>query len=222
MLKVDRLEVMGMANALWFMRMPFESFNRADTKIVPGRGIAIGPNDEKLAKQLIKAGPEHCKFLRDIHVQMAVTAPRYFWAECDTYHFITQISSSTMYLITKRHLTIDDFEHEGETDEELDFTESTISYLNMLIDLYNDKEVCNTEDKKRAMLVRIKRHLPEGFLQMRGLDFNYKTLYDILVQRSNHRLPVWRTICKMFGDNLPYVKDWFSDAPGVPSGLFER
>ena len=145
MLRVDRLEVMGMANALWFMRMPFESFNRADSKVVPGKGIAIGPNDEKLAKQLIKAGPEQCKFLRDIHVQMSVTATRYFWAECDTYHFITQISSSTMHLITKRHLTIDDFEHEGEIDEELAFTESTISYLNMLIDMYNDKKICDTE-----------------------------------------------------------------------------
>lgn len=220
MLRVDRLEVMGMANALWFMRMPFESFNRADSKVVPGKGIIIGPNDEKLAKQLIKAGPEHCKFLRDIHVQMSVTATRYFWAECDTYHFITQISSSTMHLITKRHLTIDDFEHEGEIDEELAFTESTITYLNMLIDIYNDKQICDTEEKKQAVLVRIKRHLPEGFLQMRGLDFNYKTLYDMLVQRSNHRLPVWRSMCKMFADNLPYVKDWFADVPGVPSGLF--
>lgn len=210
MLKVNRLEVMGMTNALVFMRMPFESFDKSDSKLTPN-GLAIGPKDMILAKKLIKSGSEHSKFLRDIHVQMQVIAPRYWWAEFDTYHFAVQNSSSTMHLITKRKLTIDDFEHEGEDETEIEFLESTIAYLNMLIDIYNDNSVCDNEEKKRVMLVRIKRHLPESFLQLRGIDLNYQTAYDIIHQRKLHRLPIWRSFCKMLMDNLPYASEWFGD-----------
>lgn len=38
----------------------------------------IGPNDMDLAQRLIKAGPEHCKFLRQIFVSMDITAPLYW------------------------------------------------------------------------------------------------------------------------------------------------
>jgi len=39
----------------------------------------IGPNDMKLARTLIKAGPEHRKFLRQIFVSVDITAPLYFF-----------------------------------------------------------------------------------------------------------------------------------------------
>lgn len=38
----------------------------------------IGPNDMKLAQTLIKAGPEHRKFLRQIFVSVDITAPLYW------------------------------------------------------------------------------------------------------------------------------------------------
>lgn len=38
----------------------------------------IGPQDMKLAQTLIKAGPEHRKFLRQIFVSVDITAPLYF------------------------------------------------------------------------------------------------------------------------------------------------
>lgn len=38
----------------------------------------IGPNDMKLAQTLIKAGPEHRKFLRQIFVSVGITAPLYW------------------------------------------------------------------------------------------------------------------------------------------------
>ena len=41
----------------------------------------IGPKDMKLAQKLIKAGPEHRKFLRQIFVSVDVTAPLYFFAQ---------------------------------------------------------------------------------------------------------------------------------------------
>ena len=39
----------------------------------------IGPQDMKLAQTLIKAGPEHRKFLRQIFVSVDITAPLYWW-----------------------------------------------------------------------------------------------------------------------------------------------
>ena len=39
----------------------------------------IGPQDMKLAQTLIKAGPEHRKFLRQIFVSVDITAPLYWY-----------------------------------------------------------------------------------------------------------------------------------------------
>ena len=39
----------------------------------------IGPQDMKLAQTLIKAGPEHRKFLRQIFISIDITAPLYWW-----------------------------------------------------------------------------------------------------------------------------------------------
>ena len=47
----------------------------------------IGEADMKLAQNLIKAGSEHCKFMRMIHVAVDVDMPRYWWSDADTYHF---------------------------------------------------------------------------------------------------------------------------------------
>lgn len=38
----------------------------------------IGPNDLNLAQRLIKSGPEHCKFLRQIFVTVDITMPLYW------------------------------------------------------------------------------------------------------------------------------------------------
>ena len=38
----------------------------------------IGPEDMRCAKKLIKAGPEHRKFLRQIFVSVDITAPLYW------------------------------------------------------------------------------------------------------------------------------------------------
>jgi hypothetical protein len=38
----------------------------------------IGPKDMELAQNLIKAGPEHRKFMRQIFVSVDITAPIYW------------------------------------------------------------------------------------------------------------------------------------------------
>ena len=71
----------------------------------------IGPKDMRLAQTLIKAGPEHRKFLRQIFISVDITAPLYWFKEFDTYKIGTVANStSTMHKLTSKPITLDCFE----------------------------------------------------------------------------------------------------------------
>lgn len=84
MVKVEDIETMGWRKAIKSMRNPLNSWDKIDSEwkyenIRDYKGcFVIGQNDLDLACRLIKAGPEHRKFLRMIHVQMDITAPLYW------------------------------------------------------------------------------------------------------------------------------------------------
>lgn len=89
MVKVEDIEVMGWRKAIKGMRNPLNSWNKIDSEFYTVDTVAvedryligefsIGPNDLDLACRLIKAGPEHRKFLRMIHIQMDITGPLYW------------------------------------------------------------------------------------------------------------------------------------------------
>ena len=121
MIRIEKTWTGGFEGAIRGMRNPYESHEKSDSGYVcewnvnAERGteleyeFVIGPADMTLAKKLIKAGSEHRKFLRMIHVQADVIAPRYWWQEFETYKYVEANSSSTMHLIGKRDLTMDDF-----------------------------------------------------------------------------------------------------------------
>src|SRR5271157_3679775 len=46
--------------------------------------------------------------------------------------------------------------------------------------------------KDYQLVVRMKRLLPEGFLQRAGYHMSYETALSMFRQRSNHRLAEWR------------------------------
>lgn len=99
-------KVFNFEGAMRGMRNPKESWHLNDTI-----GEQIGPNDLKLAKTLIKAGPEHRKFLRQIMVSVDITAPLYWWKELDTYKVGTVANStSTMHKIMSKEFSPDMFE----------------------------------------------------------------------------------------------------------------
>jgi hypothetical protein len=77
MIKIERAQVFGIDNALYGMRLPKQSNDKSDSYCDDGI-FYIGDNDLKLAQTLIKAGPDHRKFLRQISVSMAITAPIYW------------------------------------------------------------------------------------------------------------------------------------------------
>lgn len=229
MIEIETIEVSGWRGAVRGARMPYESFSKSDSRmamtvwqnelgVMKGFTFQVGENDLALLKKLVKGGPEHRKFLRMIHVQFEIRMPRYLATEFDTYKIgTTKNSSSTMHLITKRPLTLDDFSYEEEGKEDM---EEVIAMLNKLIDEYNtyskrpDEE--KKQGKKRGIFRRIKQLLPEGFMQTAMYDMNYETLLSIYHQRKNHRLSEWS------GENgfcawilgLPYMKDFIEALEG--------
>lgn len=206
MIEVKTIGISGFEGAIRGMRMPFESFDKSDSgnEYFDNRAFTfvIGSNDMALCKKLIKGGSEHRKFMRMIHVQAEVKAPRYWWSEADTYKYITKNSSSTMHLITKRELSINDFSREGGASTGA--LESIIDTLNMLIRCYN---FSSDAGLKQQWFMTIKQLLPESFNQLRMIDTNYECLLSIYNQRKNHRLPEWKEFCNWI-ESLPYMKEF--------------
>lgn len=205
MIEIKTIGVWGFEGAIRGMRMPFESFDKSDSRneYFDNRAFtfAIGSNDMALCKKLIKGGSEHRKFLRMIHVQADIKAPRYFWQEASTYKFMEMNSSSTMHLVTKRELTLDDFSLDGGLSEL-----TLISIMNAINDgiiEYNKVE----GKRKEAIFRAIKQLLPESYNQLRTIDTNYECLLSIYHQRKNHRLTEWHTFCDWIL-SLPYMNDF--------------
>lgn len=186
--------------------------------------LSIGPNDMKLAQTLIKAGPEHRKFLRQIMVSVDITAPLYWFKEFDTYKVGTVANStSTMHKIQTKPITLDCFEIGDFTNIEYplscqrndlkypideDFVQMClIPYLEYLRSRYNElvelaEKTSEPEEKKAILSVAKKvwkeliRWLPEGWLQTRTVTMNYETLLAICSkgQRRFHKLNEWSGI----------------------------
>jgi len=124
----------------------------------------------KRANKLAPMQGGHNKFLESMMIWLEVRAPRYWWQQADTYRIATKQSESTMHTALKRPL------------DQRDFAESLpvgwLEELNALIEVKN--------------LDRLKRLLPEGFLQRRVWLMSYKTLQNVWIQRRKHKLKEWQ------------------------------
>lgn len=127
---------------------------------------------EKRAPKLAPIEGGHNKFLESIQLWIDVEGSRAFWSEMDTYRAgVTKQSESTMHTLSKRAPTVDDFEED---------TPHTI------IKAFQE---CYTMYK--GDVVKLKHCLPEGFLQRRVVCTNYKSLKNIIKQRTGHRYKPW-------------------------------
>ena len=200
-IKIENVEVAGLSTAIRGMRNPMDSWDKTDS----GQGsnwYVIGDADMELCRKLIKAGPEHRKFLRQIYVGFDITLPRYVWSEFDTYQWVVKNSCSTMHKLFKKDqlITLEQFIYNyNDTDILID----TLTRLNRLSTEYF---TATTQNKKDELLRRAKAMLPEGFLQKRTVSTNYEQLRNIYHQRKNHRLPCWHKICGEI-ENLLYAED---------------
>ena len=204
-MQITNTEVYGFEASLRGMRSPMNSWHLNDSYVKNG-DIVIGPNDMSLALRLVKAGPEHCKFLRQIQVWADFDMPLYWWSEFDTYKFNTKNSCSTMHKLfnAKKGIELTDFVFSEEEKPVLTFI---ISELNSLREKY-------LQTKDVNYLVRGKRLLPSSFKQKRTVNTNYAELMNIYLQRKNHRLKEeWQEVFCKWCESLPYFME-FIEAKG--------
>ena len=215
-MKITNTEVYGFEASLRGMRNPMDSWHLQDTKRMLGikgkyndfknndlsyEAIVIGSNDMDLAKRLIKAGNEHCKFLRQIQVWADFDMPLYWWSEFDTYKFNTKNSCSTMHKLfnAKKEIELDDFVYSKED----------INTLNFIIMELNSLRKRYLETKDFNYVIRGKRLLPTSFKQKRTVNTNYAELINIYNQRKNHRLKEeWQDVFCKWCEELPYFKEF--------------
>ena len=206
-MKITNTEVYGFEAALRGMRNPMNSWHLQDS--VPyycmpdilWDATLIGERDLDLAKRLIKAGNEHCKFLRQIQVWADFEMPLYWWSEFDTYKFNTKNSCSTMHKLfnDKKEIELDDFVYSKED----------INTLNFVIKELNSLRKRYLETKDFNYVIRGKRLLPTSFKQKRTVNTNYAELINIYNQRKNHRLKEeWQDVFCKWCEELPYFKQF--------------
>jgi len=204
-MKITNTGVYGFEGALRGMRNPMNSHHLSDSYIDNNEYI-IGEKDLKLAQTLIKSGTEHCKFLRQIQVWCDIDEPRYWWSEFDTYKVGTSAnSSSTMHkLFNKKFPITKDMFVICPEDE--DIAEIVIGRINEIREEWLTIE-CN-QQYKDYLLLRAKRLLMEGYLQLRTVNLSYAVIRNIILQRKNHRLKEeWQDIFCKWATTIPYSKE---------------
>ena len=178
-MKIETIEVAGLAGALTALRLPFGKEVRSkienyfethldftdmdieqteDTYEVTMKGlpkftsstyIAIEPKDLNLMHTLVNRGDEHAKVVRGINVWAKITAPVYWWCEEETYRMGHERLAS----------------------------EST---------MHIDVRGLSGEELQRA-----KAAIPMGKELTKVDMFSYQCLRNIVRQRHNHRLIEW-------------------------------
>lgn len=143
----------------------------------------------------------HNKFLESIMLWVDIEAPRGWWQEFDTYRVgVTKNSESTMHTLSKRPPEAGDFEPGTPMAAIIAFR--------------------HTWDAYKSDIFSLKMALPEGFLQRRVVCLNYKTLQNIVYQRQNHRLRLWKTFCSAMMEQIEhpeYIVEPEKEEPIAPT-----
>ena len=201
MLKIERVSVMNMENAIRGARNPMNSWDRMDSHYDGEGNYILGENDLGLATRLARAGSDHRKFLRQIFVSVDITAPLYWWKEFDTYKVGTVANStSTMHKIHAKAFEREDFSCDRLDAGGLAMLDAIISYL----ESERLRFLANKEDRQSwHNMIQL---LPTSYNQMRTVSLNYENLINIYYARRNHKLAEWHTLCDWIM-SLPYAKE---------------
>ena len=198
-MKIYSLKSMNWETSIKFaMRIPHESSYLSDSVFSELGNPNLGKEDLKLAMNLVKSGPDHRKFIRQIFVSCIIDAPWYWWKEFMTYKIGTVVvSSSQMHTLGSRKLTRDDFD--------IDFWHVIdINYLDRINDrIYYYKLETNYE-VKQSMWRAIIQMIPASFLYTRVISLNYEVLVNMYFARKFHKLVEWQQFLNYMTDNLPY------------------
>lgn len=230
-MKFENTDVYGFEHALRGMRNPKESWALSDSgwkqielpsleeEMCACHRYEIGPNDLKLAQRLIKAGPEHRKFMRQIIAWVDITAPLYWWKEFDTYKVGTVANStSTMHKIASAPITLECFETDDMSgDAKVTWSANVLDCMQEVVSSCEElrkKYLANKDKRYWKELIRI---LPESWLQKRTVMMSYENLIAICGkgQRRFHKLNEWSGMDEPdkisfigWARTLPYAKEF--------------
>lgn len=238
MIKFENTDVYNFMNAIRGMRNPLNSWDKSDSKrcnncdgwVSAPRAcmnwekcsdacIKLGENDMKLMRNLIKAGSDHRKFLRQIFVSVDITAPLYWWKEFDTYKVGTVANScSTMHKIHDKEFTFDDFSVEYlngldgielliEPTENITETVYPYGFFNMKLALLNKYRELYLETKNKKYWYALIQELPSSYNQKRTVTLNYEVIRNMYHSRKNHKLNEWSKGFTNWVVMLPYGEE---------------
>lgn len=219
-MRFEDTEVWGFRKALRGMRNPKNSWDKSDSvfgysskncykhnnlcleceKHDPNayaiESPIIGKNDMKLAQQLIRAGSEHRKFMRQIFVSVDITAPLYWWKEFDTYKVGTVANStSTMHKLATTPITLECFEIDDYDDSIMEYKRDGSVYpmQSVFVEFLEHIRRKYLETKDKKFWKELIRWLPESWLQTRTVTISYENLLAMCSkgQRRFHKLNEW-------------------------------
>lgn len=220
MINIEHTQVFGWEAAIRGMRASMNSWDKSDSgyhhiryhhiSAVESDGevvqtlasmpiiYEIGPNDHDLMMRLVKAGDEHAKFMRMIHVSMDILAPLYWWKQADTYKvgFVTN-SCSTMHKIQAKEFVLEDFS----TEHLINGTSKIM--LRGVIGLMNQYRNQYLDTNNKEYWWQLIQLLPDSYNQLRTCDTNYATLRKMYHQRKGHKLDEWNDF-RAWVETLPY------------------
>lgn len=233
MIKIEKVSVYGLEEAIRGMRNPMNSWDQSDSGVACTMDklgdcfnddyincdnchtFKIGPNDYSLMTKLAAGGPVHAKYRRMITVYVDVTAPLYWWKEFDTYKVGTVANScSTMHRIADKEFTLEDFSCEHLDSDEgavyVDTGDSFIDWEDSSLDIMKNIVICLNYHRNKYLKTKNKKYwwqmiqlLPSSYNQKRTVMLNYEVLAGIYPMRKNHKLDEWRKFCRWI-DSLPY------------------
>ena len=140
----------------------------------------------QIAAKLAGKGNGHDKFLEFVTYYLTIRAPRHWWQQFDAYRIRSEQSESTMHTLLKEPITQDNFEFEILPD-----------YLSPLNKLRKEKD-----------LIGLKNALPEGYLQVRDVRVDMKSLFNMYQQRKDHKNPFWKIFCTSL-EKETHFQDFF-------------
>ena len=200
MIKIERVSVMNMENAVRGARNPMNSWAKSDSYYDDKGNYIVGPQDLDLCHRLSVSGSDHRKYLRQIFVSMDITAPLYWWKEFDTYKVATVANScSTMHKIHAKAFCRDDFSHDR-------MSERALACLDGVIACLEESRLHYLETKDKADWHDMIQLLPSSFNQMRTVTMNYETLINIYYARRTHKLAEWHALCAVI-EGMPYARE---------------
>ena len=201
MIKIEKVSVMNIENAIRGARNPLNSWDRSDSFYNDEGDYVLGENDISLGHRLATAGSDHRKFLRQIFVSMDITAPLYWWKEFDTYKVATVANStSTMHKIHSKPFAREDFSCDKMSEVALAQLDSLIAYL-------EDARIKFVETKDKQYWHDIIQLLPSSYNQLRTVTMNYETLINIYYARKSHKLNEWHALCDVIKE-MPYANEF--------------